>query len=258
MLTPLLCLQDVVIVGGGPGGYVAAIKAGQLGMKVTCVEGRGSLGGTCLNVGCIPSKVQTAAVPSCMEFNLYVLLLDLRCCRWLVVQWLALATAQRGVGQTLATMTADYFPPCSPAGLPACRMCAGFVLLPPQALLNSSHMYYEAQKHFKGFGVNVEGLSFDWGVIQKQKDDAVSGLTKGIEGLFKKNKVRDAVASWGLGEGCRRAGRQGGAAGGGRGQQERKGVEPQQQPAASSSSSRRQQQPATGKRSSAAAGASSR
>lgn len=58
-----------------------------------------------------------------------------------------------------------------------------------QALLNSSHMYYEAQKHFKGFGVNVEGLSFDWGVIQKQKDDAVTGLTKGIEGLFKKNKV---------------------------------------------------------------------
>jgi len=47
---------DVVIVGGGPGGYVAAIKAGQLGMKAACVEMRGSLGGTCLNVGCIPSK----------------------------------------------------------------------------------------------------------------------------------------------------------------------------------------------------------
>ena len=50
--------QDVVIIGGGPGGYVAAIKAGQLGLKTTCIEGRGSLGGTCLNVGCIPSKVQ--------------------------------------------------------------------------------------------------------------------------------------------------------------------------------------------------------
>ncbi|MEK0085714.1 dihydrolipoyl dehydrogenase [Benzoatithermus flavus] len=47
---------DLVVVGGGPGGYVAAIKAAQLGMKVACVEKRGSLGGTCLNVGCIPSK----------------------------------------------------------------------------------------------------------------------------------------------------------------------------------------------------------
>jgi dihydrolipoamide dehydrogenase len=43
--------QDLVIIGGGPGGYVAAIKAAQLGLKVTCVEGRGALGGTCLNVG---------------------------------------------------------------------------------------------------------------------------------------------------------------------------------------------------------------
>ena len=55
----LATIQDLVIIGGGPGGYVAAIKAGQLGMKVTCVEGRGSLGGTCLNVGCIPSKVRS-------------------------------------------------------------------------------------------------------------------------------------------------------------------------------------------------------
>jgi cation diffusion facilitator CzcD-associated flavoprotein CzcO len=50
-------LKDLVVIGGGPGGYVAAIKAAQLGMKVACVEGRGKLGGTCLNVGCIPSKV---------------------------------------------------------------------------------------------------------------------------------------------------------------------------------------------------------
>ena len=50
-------MQDVIVIGGGPGGYVAAIKAAQLGLKVTCVEGRGALGGTCLNVGCIPSKV---------------------------------------------------------------------------------------------------------------------------------------------------------------------------------------------------------
>jgi len=47
---------DVVIIGGGPGGYNAAIRAGQLGLKVACIEGRGVLGGTCLNVGCIPSK----------------------------------------------------------------------------------------------------------------------------------------------------------------------------------------------------------
>lgn len=49
--------SDVVIIGGGPGGYVAAIKAAQLGLKTTCIEKRGALGGTCLNVGCIPSKV---------------------------------------------------------------------------------------------------------------------------------------------------------------------------------------------------------
>ncbi|TPX45779.1 dihydrolipoyl dehydrogenase [Synchytrium endobioticum] len=47
---------DVVVIGGGPGGYVAAIKASQLGMRTACIEGRGALGGTCLNVGCIPSK----------------------------------------------------------------------------------------------------------------------------------------------------------------------------------------------------------
>lgn len=55
--TPALSdAYDVVVVGGGPGGYVAAIKAGQLGLKTACVEMRGTLGGTCLNVGCIPSK----------------------------------------------------------------------------------------------------------------------------------------------------------------------------------------------------------
>lgn len=112
--------QDLVVIGGGPGGYVAAIKAGQLGLKVACVEGRGSLGGTCLNVGCIPSK----------------------------------------------------------------------------ALLNSSHMYIEAKDHFKKYGVLANDLSFDWSQMQKQKDGAVSGLTKGIEGLFKKNKVT-YVKGWG-------------------------------------------------------------
>lgn len=51
-----MSLYDLIVIGGGPGGYVAAIRAAQLGLKVACVEGRGALGGTCLNVGCIPSK----------------------------------------------------------------------------------------------------------------------------------------------------------------------------------------------------------
>ena len=47
---------DVIVIGGGPGGYVCAIRAAQLGLKSACIESRGTLGGTCLNVGCIPSK----------------------------------------------------------------------------------------------------------------------------------------------------------------------------------------------------------
>ena len=62
-LSCITVLQDVVVIGGGPGGYVAAIKAAQLGLKVACVEGRGKLGGTCLNVGCIPSKVRMLRLP---------------------------------------------------------------------------------------------------------------------------------------------------------------------------------------------------
>jgi len=58
--------NDLVVIGGGPGGYVAAIKAAQLGMKVTCVEKRGTLGGTCLNVGCIPSKVRAPLLTRCI------------------------------------------------------------------------------------------------------------------------------------------------------------------------------------------------
>lgn len=57
---------DVVVVGGGPGGYVAAIKAGQLGLKTAVVESRGKLGGTCLNVGCIPSKVRNRLCCVCL------------------------------------------------------------------------------------------------------------------------------------------------------------------------------------------------
>ncbi|KAF3334512.1 dihydrolipoyl dehydrogenase [Carex littledalei] len=105
--------NDVVVVGGGPGGYVAAIKAAQLGLKTTCIEKRGTLGGTCLNVGCIPSK----------------------------------------------------------------------------ALLHSSHMYHEAKHAFPNHGVKFASLEIDLAAMMSQKDKAVAGLTRGIEGLFKKNKV---------------------------------------------------------------------
>ena len=104
---------DLVVIGGGPGGYVAAIKASQLGLKVACVEKRGKLGGTCLNVGCIPSK----------------------------------------------------------------------------ALLNSSHLFEEAEHNFANHGIKAKGLSVDVKAMQKHKDDIVEGLTKGIEGLFAKNKI---------------------------------------------------------------------
>jgi dihydrolipoamide dehydrogenase len=104
---------DLVVIGGGPGGYVCAIKAAQLGMKVACIDKRGTLGGTCLNVGCIPSK----------------------------------------------------------------------------ALLQSSHLFEEAQHSFGRHGIMVEGLKLDLDAMMDNKDKAVDGLTKGIEGLFKKNKV---------------------------------------------------------------------
>jgi dihydrolipoamide dehydrogenase len=104
---------DVVFIGGGPGGYVGAIKAAQLGLATACVEMRGALGGTCLNVGCIPSK----------------------------------------------------------------------------ALLQSSHLYHEAETEFARHGINTSGLSLDLKAMMARKDEVVAGLTTGIEGLLKKNKV---------------------------------------------------------------------
>lgn len=111
---------DVVVIGGGPGGYVGAIKAAQLGLKTACVESRGALGGTCLNVGCIPSK----------------------------------------------------------------------------ALLHASHLYHQATHDFSKFGIEVENVTLDFGKMMKTKNTTVSTLTKGIEGLFKKNKV-DYVEGYG-------------------------------------------------------------
>ena len=111
---------DLAIIGGGPGGYVAAIKAAQKGLKTVCIEGRGSLGGTCLNVGCIPSK----------------------------------------------------------------------------ALLNATTKLEEARHSFADFGVNVGEVTFDFNKMQESKEATVKGLTQGIEGLFKKNKVT-YLKGWG-------------------------------------------------------------
>eukprot|EP01132_Coremiostelium_polycephalum_P003627 gene3627-4518_t len=109
--------QDVVVIGGGPGGYVAGIKAAQLGMKVTVVEKRGALGGTCLNVGCIPSK----------------------------------------------------------------------------ALLNATHMFEQAKTKFASFGIKGgDKCEVDLQQMMKNKDKSVTGLTSGIELLFRKNKVEYA------------------------------------------------------------------
>src|SRR5476649_1023419 len=110
---------DLVVIGGGPGGYVAAIRAAQLGMKVACVEKRGALGGTCLNVGCIPSK----------------------------------------------------------------------------ALLHSSELFEEAT-HGAKHGITGK-IGLDLKAMMARKDEVVLGLTKGIEGLFKKNKV-DYVVGLGM------------------------------------------------------------
>ncbi|WP_323020464.1 dihydrolipoyl dehydrogenase [Pararhodobacter sp.] len=104
---------DLIVIGAGPGGYVCAIHAAQLGLKVACVEGRETLGGTCLNVGCIPSK----------------------------------------------------------------------------ALLNATHQLHEVHENFEKMGLMGAHPTVDWDKMQAYKQDVVNGNTKGIEFLFKKNKV---------------------------------------------------------------------
>ena len=104
---------DVIVIGGGPGGYVCAIRAAQLGMRVACVEKRATLGGTCLNIGCIPSK----------------------------------------------------------------------------ALLQSSENFAEARDHFAEHGVMLESVKLDLARMQARKDEVVGANVKGVEFLFKKNKV---------------------------------------------------------------------
>ncbi len=116
---------DVVIIGGGPGGYVAAIRAAQLGLNTVCVEMDKTLGGTCVNVGCIPSK----------------------------------------------------------------------------ALLTSSEHYEFARLHAGEHGVRLEGVSVDLGTMLKRKDSVVAQNTKGIEFLFRKNKIE-----WAKGRGTLKVG----------------------------------------------------
>ncbi len=110
---------DLVVIGGGPGGYVAAIRAAQLGMKTACVEKRGTLGGTCLNVGCIPSK----------------------------------------------------------------------------ALLHSSERFAEARLHLAEQGIKISKVELDLATMMARKNKVVGDLTKGIEFLFKKNKVTYLVGT---------------------------------------------------------------
>ncbi|MEL6517264.1 MAG: dihydrolipoyl dehydrogenase [Pseudomonadota bacterium] len=111
---------DVIIIGSGPGGYVCAIRCAQLGLKTACVEGRETLGGTCLNVGCIPSK----------------------------------------------------------------------------ALLHASHQLHEAEHNFAKMGLKGKSPSVDWPTMLAYKDDTIGQNTKGIEFLFKKNKI-DWLKGWG-------------------------------------------------------------
>ncbi len=104
---------DLVVIGGGPGGYVCAIRAAQLGLKTACIESRGTLGGTCLNVGCIPSK----------------------------------------------------------------------------SLLNLSENFQKAKKEFNQQGIEIDGIKLNIEKMMSNKNRSIQVLTKGVEFLFKKNKV---------------------------------------------------------------------
>jgi len=111
---------DVIVIGSGPGGYVCAIRCAQLGLKTACVEGRETLGGTCLNVGCIPSK----------------------------------------------------------------------------AMLHATEMLHEAEHNFSKMGLGVPKPKVDWKAMLAYKQDTIDTNTKGIEFLFKKNKI-DWLKGWG-------------------------------------------------------------
>src|SRR6185295_3025426 len=105
--------HDLLVIGAGPGGYVAAIRAAQLGLNVACIEKESALGGTCLRIGCIPSK----------------------------------------------------------------------------ALLESSGLYLEAKEKLTDYGIKCDSVQFDLSGMLTRKDKVVTTLTKGVEGLFRKNKI---------------------------------------------------------------------
>ena len=115
-----MAAYDVIVIGSGPGGYVCAIRCAQLGLKTACVEGRDTLGGTCLNVGCIPSK----------------------------------------------------------------------------ALLHATEMLHETEENFGKMGLKVLRPDVDWTQMLAYKQDTIDQNTKGIEFLFKKNKI-DWLKGWG-------------------------------------------------------------
>jgi pyruvate/2-oxoglutarate dehydrogenase complex dihydrolipoamide dehydrogenase (E3) component len=204
-----VAVQDLIVIGGGPGGYVGAIKAAQLGMKVTCVEGRGALGGTCLNVGCIPSKVRhgRSALLHLRQGPLRVQSQVQRAS----LQYITVTAAHfvelpspltivcrvhRGVRHKVCDLSTHANATGSASGTRVPDLIHSHRHAAMQALLDSSHKYYDAKKHFAEHGITVEGLGIDLPKMMEQKTKAVKGLTGGIEGLFKKNKV-EYVKGWG-------------------------------------------------------------
>ena len=130
--------------------------------QTVCVEKDSTLGGTCLNVGCIPSKVKTLSSSS------------------------SLCVSSTCVHTSLATYVGNG---CEDKPYEFTCTCITSPLYPPQALLNNSHYYHMAKDDFAKRGIDVSSVSLNLGNMMKQKEDAVKQLTHGIGLLFNKNKV---------------------------------------------------------------------